>query len=198
VSSCKYSFPPLFSTQDLLNKVLDQDTDPAAKNVVGNWNEAYANTTLAQSLGLVGNRSAFVSNSRGAAAMLILSLIVSFVNLGMTVVDATQQFKFFRRWTLLLTCLDFIFLFVCFSLTTNVRNNNDMYIGANSISTIFEYWGPLGPAFPVLATGIFLKIGALPIVGPVLFIIIVIALIVALYFINRCCMSGGSDDERDG
>jgi len=161
--------------------------------VLENWDKVYANTTLYSSLKLTSNRSSFVSNSRGAAALLILSLVVSFVNLGMTLADHAQHFNFFWVWTLALTFLDVVFFWVCFGLTTNVMQYNDFNLGIDLGATIFSIWGPLGPAFPVLATGIFLKIGAVPILGPLLFVLLGIGL-AAFVWVMKCIMK--SDPPR--
>lgn len=140
--------------------------------MIENWNEALIDSTTGRSY------NSFVKSSRGAAALLVLTLVVSLVNVGCTMFyhsGKLGRYQFFWPWTLGLLFLDFVFLIGCFALTQTIKDNNEISFGVVWGWTIYEVADTsLGPTFPVLLLALVLKVATLPWIGPLLLIALLV------------------------
>lgn len=200
MTGCKYGFPPLSSTRDLFANFLDTKNDPKAAAVVENWIDALNNGTITGHRS--GSRKGFEHASRAAAALLILSLVISFVNAVCTILSVTGKLgNFFWKWSLGLLLFDFVFLIGCFGLTQKVKDQNELAFGIVEGWLVYDVADrSLGATFPVLLLALILKVATVPIIGPVLFVCAFILLAIVVALVNCFCHTDGveSDDPGDG
>jgi len=200
ISACYYSYPPVFTADEIFHKVLHPDSDPHAQLVIDNWREFYkqpnqvyhvpqpSNSTLSNStlpswsdtvLKLSSERNAFVHASRSAAALAILSLLVAFGNLGFTIGGNENRDWPVRKWNLLIMLVDFLLCVGALALTQVMTN-------ASEFSAKGIVGGGSGNILLIFA--ILFKVATVPYIGPLMGIA-VIAFIMLFLAILDCVAS---------
>ena len=178
-SRCFYNFPPTFSTEDLLRRSLDSVDNAVAEAIVENWQAAYERG--ASSAELADRRVTFVHLSRASAASLILSLLVGLANVSLVIanpfLEKRYKFRPWRRTCFSIAIADTFLMIAVFVMAILSMVFNEQYrrsVVSNSTGT------EIGAGLKMLAFGLLLKFGSIPIVGLVifLFIPILIALVV--------------------
>ena len=192
---CKYMYPPTSRLRDLIEILVEE------QDIVDNWKAALSAPENVNA----SNHTKYNHMLKAAAAFLVVSLLISFTVLVLTIADHYHdKFRFWPRpgpdgkerypWVLaVIAVVDFGFFIGAWLLFGYGVSHSELY-GLDSRGGESRDYITDGVSFGLFIIGLLIKILSLPVVGPVLVIVcsLVGILIVLLMMAMGCLVVAGA------